>query len=620
MRSIPFCLPRAFLVMVGVLSMVMALAACGGGGDSAGTGDTSGDVVVSLTDAEGDFGSYTVDVLSLELTKANGAVVSALPMATRIDFAQYTDMTEFLTAATVPSGVYVSATLTLDYTDADIWVENADGDLIQVDTIVDADGLPLTQVEITVQLEDRNHLLIAPGIPAHLQLDFDLKATNSVTFDGFGVPTVMVEPYLVADVDFEDWKINRLRGLLDAVAVDTSSFSVFIRPCYAALNGSHHRFGRLNVHTEPTTVFDVDDEVYQGQDGILAMDRLAPTSAVVVVGDLAFHPLRFKARHVYAGTSVPWGDKDIVSGTVTARLGDVLTVKGATLIRSDGSIIFNNQATVTVGESTVVTRQLSMDPLLIEDISVGQRVRVIGTLTDADPLRLAMDATEGHVRLRVTAVRGSVTQVNADHPVSQLNLAVQSINHCRVEVYDFSGTGVDADNDADAGSYEINTASMDLSNYGVGDPVKALGFVQPFGAAPQDFNAHSLVNVADVRAFLKVNWEPASDSAFEQLSAQGITLNLDGTDQPYHVFRSWILTDLAGLEQSTTVVSHADGRGVFVIHVDGVVQVFLTFEAYIDELRERLDEGWQVEKIRARGNFDDASATLTADLIDVQLQ
>mgnify|MGYP003346898486 CR=1 FL=1 len=35
----------------------------------------SGEVVIGLTDAEGDFISYTVDIVSIKLTKASGAVV-----------------------------------------------------------------------------------------------------------------------------------------------------------------------------------------------------------------------------------------------------------------------------------------------------------------------------------------------------------------------------------------------------------------------------------------------------------------------------------------------------------------------------------------------------------------
>ena len=154
------------------------LAGCSGGsGDSGAGGGGSGEVVVGLTDVEGDFLTYTVDVLSLTLTKKNGAVVETLPLETRVDFAQYTEMTELLTAATVPSGVYVKASLTLDYTNADIQVEDADGNTVQVDTILDEDGKELSILEVAVHLEERNQLLIVPGIPAHLTLDFDLKVS-----------------------------------------------------------------------------------------------------------------------------------------------------------------------------------------------------------------------------------------------------------------------------------------------------------------------------------------------------------------------------------------------------------------------------------------------------------
>lgn len=123
----------ATLVLLGAL---LGLSACGGGGGDTAPGAT-GVVHVSLTDAQGDFISYLVDVRSLTLTKANGAVVETLPVTTRIDFALYTDMSEFLTAATVPKGTYKKATLTLDYAQAEIWVEDADGNAVKVDTIQD---------------------------------------------------------------------------------------------------------------------------------------------------------------------------------------------------------------------------------------------------------------------------------------------------------------------------------------------------------------------------------------------------------------------------------------------------------------------------------------------------
>src|SRR6267143_4800236 len=89
--------------------------------------DEMGVVGISLTDAAGDFLSYTVDVTSLTLTKADGTVVQALPQRARVDFSRFVDLTEFVTAVTIPAGSYVSATLNLDYNNADIQVDDGNG-------------------------------------------------------------------------------------------------------------------------------------------------------------------------------------------------------------------------------------------------------------------------------------------------------------------------------------------------------------------------------------------------------------------------------------------------------------------------------------------------------------
>src|SRR5712671_5613533 len=95
--------------------------------------DEMGVVGISLTDTAGDFLSYTVDVTSLTLTKADDTVVQALPQRARVDFARLVDLSEFVTAVTIPSGNYVSATLSLDYTNADIQVDDGNGVPVPVD-------------------------------------------------------------------------------------------------------------------------------------------------------------------------------------------------------------------------------------------------------------------------------------------------------------------------------------------------------------------------------------------------------------------------------------------------------------------------------------------------------
>ncbi len=237
------------------LVLLLVLAACqDGGSGQALLGEAveeQGEVIIGLTDAEGDIASYTVDVLSLTLTQADGAVVETLPLETRVDFAQYTEMTEFLTAATVPSGTYVKAVMTVDYRNADLQVEDAAGNVIPVlvENIVGEAGEPVTTLALDVHLEARSQLVIAPGVPAHLTLDFDLASSNRVSFDADGHPVVTVAPVLYADVELERPKPHRLQGLLDGVAVEEQFFSVLLRPFRHHLSSGGRHFGTLRVQT-----------------------------------------------------------------------------------------------------------------------------------------------------------------------------------------------------------------------------------------------------------------------------------------------------------------------------------------------------------------------------------
>ena len=55
---------------------------------------------------------------------------------------------------------------------------------------------------------------------------------------------------------------------------------------------------------------------------------------------------------MFAGTSVPGAGVDTVIGEVVARSGDVLTVRGATVIRdSDGAHFARGNVQVTIGRT-----------------------------------------------------------------------------------------------------------------------------------------------------------------------------------------------------------------------------------------------------------------------------
>ncbi len=625
-------LPRHFFLSLLLLLSSLSLAGCGAPSDSAADSAVEGDgeVVIGLTDAEGDFASYTVDVLSLTLTKANGAVVETVPLSTRVDFAQYTELTEFLTAATVPNGAYVKASMVLDYSDADIWVENDVGDAVQVNNIVDAEGGVVTQLEVTVNLDGRNKLIVAPGIPSHLTLDFDLKASNNVSFDDAGVPTQVVEPFLLADVALETPKPHRLRGPLASVDVATNSFEVILRPFHHVFNTDHHRrFGALHVVTNDATQFEINDESYEGQSGLVALEAQPTFTATIVIGDLKFNPRRFEAREVYAGSSVPGGELDVVTGNVIARSGDTLTVKGATLVRAGGSVIFNDEVTVNMGDMTRVKRQLSMgNNYNIDDVSVGQRVRVFGVLTNDMANPLEMDAgvnNQGRVKMRLTTLRGTVLGVVGipEQPLPFV-IDVQAIDGRRIGLFDFAGTGDVTANDSDPAYYEIDTATLDMSTLAAGTPVKLRGFVRTFGqvstAAPTDFTAQTIVDVSLLKAVMAIAWDPASATAISSSAADGISLNLDGVGLFHHVARARFAIDLTMATATPRIVPRENSAGVYWLVQSGSSQLHTDFASFTADLNARLQVGALVKHVVATGPYDDASATITARFASVLLE
>lgn len=589
---------------------LLLLAGCNGSGGASAPSTASGEVVIGLTDAEGDFLAYSVDVLSLTLTRADGTVVETLPLKSRIDFTQYTDMTEFVTAATIPSGVYTRAQMRLDYSAADIQVEDASGNAVAA-AVRDINGQPITTLDVTVRFDAQRRLVIAPGIPAHLTLDFNLQASNHVDTSA-ATPVVTVEPFLVADVDPQSPKIHRVRGPLKSVDTTAGTFRIALRPFHRVLG----EFGGLSVSTATDTMFEINGTNYQGAAGLAQLALLPTATATVAIGDLDIPSHRFVAREVYAGSSVPFGTSDVVSGSVIARNGDILTVRGATLVRADGTFSFRDTVSVQLSPSTKVTRQaLPATGLGKDDISVGQRITALGTL-QGNISAATLDTTNGLVRMLVTSLSGTINTAAS----GTVEMTLQSINGRRIALYNFAGTGSTPANDADPAHYELATGTLDVSALTAGTPVRARGFLRPFGQAPADFDAQTLINVAGKPGDLVVGWIPATGTPFASSSANGLTLNLAGVGALHHVFRGGVATDLLGLSGAPQIQPADPIHGLYAIGYHGTIQVYTQFDAYRLALETDVAAGQRARTFGAHGMFDDASTSMTADRMFTALQ
>ncbi len=169
---------------------------------------TCGMALTTITDAAGDFLSYQVNLVSLQLEKSDGTLVETLPATTQVDFAQLVDLTEIISARQIPPGDYVAAQVTVDFTNATIIVDDGTGNGIAVKP-VDSNGGPLGQLQLTVQFDNRNDLKINAAKASRIAFDFNLLASNMVDLSA---QTDTVSPALVASVIPIDNKAIRVRG------------------------------------------------------------------------------------------------------------------------------------------------------------------------------------------------------------------------------------------------------------------------------------------------------------------------------------------------------------------------------------------------------------------------
>jgi hypothetical protein len=581
----------------------IGLAGCGGGGSGGSAApvaeapqDETGSVAITITDAEGDFDTYTVDVTSVVLQRGDGTVVETLPLATRIDFAELTEISEFLTIATVPAGRYDSASLTLDFSTAEIVVQDENGDLHPARP-VDESGAALGSVTVRLRLAEADNLVIRPGVPAAFSLDFDLDASNTIDLSGSPV-TVTVMPFLLASAELERDRAHRLRGMLAEVDQAAQTVAVNVRP-FRHRSG---RFGTFSFGTDSGTLYEINGTGYVGADGLAALADLEGLVPLVAGGRIQAG--QFLAETVLAGTSVPWTSSDAVTGAVIARDGDTLTVSGAVIEYRDGALRRDRAVSVVLGDDTRVTALgLPGDTLGIDSVSVGQRIVAFGEMTDD----VTLDATDGHVRMQISGLTGTVVATGS------LAVDLAFLNGRRPAAFDFSGTGTDAAHDADPSFYEIDTATLPLGSVEEGDPVRVLGHVNAWGSAPADFLARTVIDVSlDHRAAVFVaGWPEPTGNPLVTADPAGLTLNLEAARALLKV--RGIPVRLINPLTSLLLAAPPDGRGVYAVAVRGTGEIhqYRSFADLVDEVIDQLDRGRLLRHAAAQGRYNQASESLS---------
>jgi len=285
-------------------------------------------------------------------------------------------------------------------------------------------------------------------------------------------------------------------------------------------------------------------------------------------------------------------------------------VRGATLIRANGSFAFNDNVSITLTDTTTVVKQADVNNSHnIADISVGQRITVLGKVSDGANLSMVAD----HVRMLFTNVGGTVVSAGP------LAVDLQGIDNRRIALFDFSGTGSDPVNDADAAYYEVDTGVLGLANLQLGDPVKVRGHVTPFTMAPEDFTAQTILDASNMPAHLVTGFADGSTNAIVSLSEAGLLLNLDEAGERHHLYRAGISTDLLSLVAMPLITPRDSDKGLFVITQARAVRVYTTYSDFYAALNTVLDGDTAVISVHAHGVYDNNLNELRAAKITVRL-
>jgi hypothetical protein len=636
--------PTLWLFRPLALLLTAALTACGGGSGSAGMASSScgasscGAAVLTITDAPGDFLSYTVNIVSLKLQRADGTVVETLPVTTTVDFAKLVDLSEVISARQIPPGKYVGGTVSVDYTGSTIVVDDGTTTGLQV-APVDSTGAALTTVDMQVQFDASKPLVITSASAGRVAFDFNLLASNTVDLTA---KTVTVNPVLVASIVPPDHKDLRVRGPLVSTDTTAGSYTVTVKPFYSSSTSQ----GDFTVHVNSATSYEIDGVSYSGAAGLTQLATLSAGTLTAAFGTLTTADQVFTATRVLAGTSVENSHEDGVDGVVVARSGNALTVRGVTLEHRDGHCGFDGrQLTVNVDATTGVTREGQASAFAIGDISVGQRIHAFGKLdTTTDPAHPALDATGatggGRVRLEITSLWGLINTATAGSSGGSgaVAISLKSIegrpltDRHGTATFDFTGTGLTSADDATAANYHIDTGILALpASFAAGNPARFFGFVTPFGtAAPAavppvaDFKAVTLVDYALTRGWLKVSWDDPGISApfVTPLATSGLTLADLSTSTHHSIGVGPLQIDLTTLATALQIVGDTGSTALFAIGHEAThtTDTYSSFADFVTALTTALNGTNTAEHVAAEGTYNASTGVFTATHMAVVME
>jgi hypothetical protein len=615
---------RVLAAPLGVV--LLALAACNG----------TAVVTMTSTASTDNFLAYRVGLVSVQLQEAAGkSGLTILPASTTVDFATLTNVSEVLGAAAVNKGTYTSAVITLDYSSAQIVYDNGSLNGLSL-TPVGANGQALGQVQLTVTLDPSDSFSVASRGAAQLALDFNMAASNVVNLTN---NTVTVTPLIAGSAMPIDSKQVRVRGPLVSIAnlsastTASSSFTMGVMP-FNSISSSGS--GRLSIVPSDTTTYEINGSASTGTAGEGQLASLGGGTLTVAYGTLtsaqqstttttttgttsttSTNLVTFTASQVLAGSSVQGSGFDRVTGTVSARNGDTLTVEDGTLVADDGVETFLGGTTfVIVGANTLVTEfgQGVAEFITPQQVTVGSSIDAFGVASIQSAGNATLDASAGRVRLDTTTASGLVTVQGT----GALTLNLAFLGGRAIAPFDFSGSG------AAPGEYSVTTGSLDLTNSTVSSPVIVTGLPSSFGAAPPNFTASTLLDPTTIDAVLMVDWGAGTAAPFATYDSTAIDVDSHNSSigARHQIQVGAQLVDIVGLASDPLIVPNSTSPNTVysIAHLQSsTIENFDTYDAFVTQLQTELNGTTLATGLTAVGQYTASTFSLAATSITLSL-
>lgn len=604
---------------------------------------------VTLSDTQGDFTSYKVNVDSVTLKGNVDGVITAVSTVESVDFTKLNDISQLWSAASIPNDTYTTATIVLDYTNANISVM-VNGVPTKA-KVVDTTGAAVTTQTIHVTLDNGHPLVITPTYAStsaqRLAIDFNLAASNTVNM-ATSPPTVTVKPFMTIATSAPDMKPVRVRGPLINSSVGAGAtgsapggtYTVYVRPFFDEVNS----LGSLTIFNGANTVYSINGNTYIGTAGLTVLSQLS-AGTTMTAAYTTYVPTAtpsttagvFNANFVVAGSTLEDFYTQGLEGDVIARSGNTLTLRGSTLQFNNGTSQYNNaDAIVLVGPATIVTPEnnTTLTGLNYNSIAVGQHIITRGIYKLPASGVVTLDATgssstnTGSVRLISTELWGTLTSTAPGSLVMNL----QSIENWPVSDYNFTGNGAAAVTPA---SFSVATGSLAVpAGLAAGAPVWVEGITAPFGAAPPDFKAFAINSELSVPARLQVDWTSTGTTApFITSTAAGLTIDLANANFSSGVIRVGSESiDLKSLAASPTIVPQtatlpAAGLPAAFLPLFAIgnlsaanttsISVYNAFSDFVTQLPKSIVAATPALHFVATGVYNRGNNTFTAATIDV---